>query len=185
MLDVPAVCGVYSRLFYDINRQPRSWDCIRPDIGGIPIPGNHDVPDAERAIRDRIVRQPFDAALIAALSERDVLNGIHSFSAVYDGDLRRTEIGVLRRDNCPTGTALLDALRIPDQFVIGDNAPYDLRKVPPGMIDRIQDRIRIPAVILEVRNDLLGDATAIEMVARELVEAIRRVVPLRRLRGAA
>jgi predicted N-formylglutamate amidohydrolase len=175
-LDAPAFLARYSRLFYDINRGSRSWDCIRPDMGGIPVPGNQNLTDAERDLRDALVREPFDRAAIRRLRPGDVLVGIHSFSGIYDGKARRTEIGVLRTDGCRTGQAMLDWLKQDARFVIGDNDPYDLRKVAPGTTTRIQAAVDVEAIIIEVRNDIIDTAEGVEQVAACLADAFSALV---------
>jgi predicted N-formylglutamate amidohydrolase len=179
LLDVCVISAKYSRLFYDINRQPRSWDSIRPDMGGIPVPGNQAVSDEERTGRDRISREPFDNAVLRHLQTGDVLIAIHSFSPVYDGNVRKAEIGVMRDNDCLTCRAVLDALKDNGDFVVGDNEPYDLRKVPPGTTKRIQSRINIPAVIIEIRNDIISHDAGIEAVSQTLAKVLRAVVSLK------
>lgn len=179
LLEVPVISATYSRLFYDINRQPRSWDSIRPDMGGIPIPGNQFVSDEERVCRDHISRMPFDNAVLSYLQAGDIIIAIHSFSPVYDGNVRKTEIGVMRENDCVTCRAVLDALKDDGKFVIGDNEPYDLRNVPPGTTKRIQTQIDTPAVIIEIRNDIISNDAGMQAVSQTLAKVLQAVVPLK------
>jgi acyl-CoA reductase-like NAD-dependent aldehyde dehydrogenase len=48
-LDSAAVPSRWSRIFLGYNRFHDDWDCVRPDLGGIPVPGNLAVDAAERA----------------------------------------------------------------------------------------------------------------------------------------
>lgn len=171
-LDAPAFLARYSRLFYDINRGLRSWDCIRPDMGGIPVPGNENLTEEERELRDTLVRAPFDRAVLQRVRKGDLLIGIHSFSRVYDGRLRETEIGVLRADGCGRGQGMLELLRADGRFAVGDNDPYDLRKVGPGTMSRIQAAVDADAIILEVRNDIIDTPEGVAHVAACLGAAI-------------
>lgn len=181
-LDAPAFLARYSRLFYDINRGSRSWDCIRPDMGGIPVPGNQNLSDDERDLRDELVREPFDRAVIRHVRPGDLVVGVHSFSRVFDGRLRETEIGVLRTEGCRYGQALFDRLNADNRFVIGDNDPYDLRKVAPGTTSRIQAAVNVEAVIIEVRNDIVATPDGIAQVAICLGEALASLTPHREAR---
>jgi predicted N-formylglutamate amidohydrolase len=172
VLDATVVAAVYSRLFFDINREPDDWECIRPDMGGIPIPGNVGIDNAEKGRRDRISRSPFDAAVLNHLHARGVLVSIHSFSPVFNGLVRATEIGVLRTDDCPISAGVLGALRHDGRFVIGDNDPYDLRTAPMGTIQRLLRHSGRYGFAIEIRNDLIADEAGITAVAKTLAAAL-------------
>jgi predicted N-formylglutamate amidohydrolase len=51
ILDASAIIANYSPLFLDYNRKSDDASCMRPDMGGIPIPGNLDLGDEERILR--------------------------------------------------------------------------------------------------------------------------------------
>ncbi len=163
-LDAPLIAARYSRLFFDINRQVGDWEQMRPDMGGIPIPGNQNILHSELELRDQITREPFDAMVRAALAEREMLVSLHTFSPIYDGASRKTDIGILHLDSCPLGEALLASFA-GTGLIVGDNEPYDMRISPPGAIQRLVPNAEKPAVAVEVRNDLLTDSTRIERIA--------------------
>lgn len=171
-LDAPLVGARFSRLFFDINRHPGDWERIRSDMSGIPIPGNQDLTDAEHALRDSIAREPFDRKVRELLQNRWGMVSIHSFSPVYDGKVRQTDIGILHFDDCPMGASLLRALSGVPEIIVGDNVPYDIRSAPEGTIRRILPRQEKPAVAIEVRNDLLADEQGIARIAGLLCDAL-------------
>jgi predicted N-formylglutamate amidohydrolase len=171
-LDVAVVVAEYSRLFYDINRQVGDWECMRPDLAGIPVPGNLALSDEERARRERLCRVPFDDLALAAWRPGDALVSIHSFSPIFNGAQRRTEIGVLRLDGCPVGAAILAALRDQGAFRIGDNEPYDMRSAPSGTLDRLAARTGARVVAIEVCNEIIADEAAVAAVAAALAPAL-------------
>jgi predicted N-formylglutamate amidohydrolase len=171
-LDAPAVLATYSRLFLDLNRFPGDWDCLRPDLGGIPVPANLRVTAAERDLRERIARQPFDAAVAALLPGRPAVVSIHSFTPWRDGLARPTEIGVLWREEAGLGPAVLAALRRDGRFAIGDNEPYDWRLSDGYSLRRHGLDRGLPCLYLEIRSDLLAHAAGREVIADALVPAL-------------
>lgn len=171
-LNAPAVLAAYSRLFLDLNRFPDDWDCLRPDLGGIPVPGNLRVAPAERELRERVVRRPFDRAVEALLPGRPAVVSIHSFTPLHDGRLRPTEIGVLWREEGGLGPATLAALREDGRFAIGDNEPYDWRFSEGYSLRRHGLDRGLPCLYLEVRNDLLATAAGRAAVADALAPAL-------------
>ena len=176
-LNAPAVLATYSRLFLDLNRFPEDWDCLRPDLGGIPVPGNLRVTTAERDLRERIARQPFDHAVADLLSRRPAVISIHSFTPLRDGLPRPTEIGVLWREEAGLGPAMLAALRQDGRFAIGDNEPYDWRLSDGYSLRRHGLDRGLPCLYLEIRSDLLADAAGREAVADALAPALAACAP--------
>lgn len=175
-LDSPAVLARYSRLFLDYNRFPGAWDCLRPDLGGVPVPGNLRVDAAERARRERIVRAPLDAAIGQRLPARRALVSIHSFTPLLNGQPRPVEIGVLWRRDRRLAEPLLAALRRAGSHAIGDNAPYDWHAAEAYSLQQHALDRGLPCVYLEVRNDLLlapdGLEPLTELLAAALTEAL-------------
>jgi predicted N-formylglutamate amidohydrolase len=174
-LAAPAICGVYSRLFLDLNRFPGDWDCLRPDLGGIPVPANLAPDDDERALRERIAREPFDRAVAEVLGGRRAVISIHSFTPLFEGRHRRTEIGVLWRKEGKLGPAFLDRLRQDGQFVVGDNEPYDWREAEGYSLRRHGLDRDLPCLYLELRNDLLASEAGRERMAQALLPALAAV----------
>jgi predicted N-formylglutamate amidohydrolase len=170
---LPAVLARYSRLFLDYNRLPTEWDCTRPDAGGIPIPGNVDVSGEERGLREAIARRPLEAMIEDALAGRKAAISIHTFTPVFYGFQRPWEVGVLWRDDDRLARSLLRSLgnHCP-RSRLGDNEPYDLRGVDAFTLKRHAHARGLPGVALEIRNDLLGDASAIDRMATSVGSAI-------------
>ena len=171
-LAAPAVCGAYSRLFLDLNRFPGDWDCLRPDLGGIPVPANLAPSEEERALRERIAREPFDRAVGEALGDRRTVISVHSFTPLSEGRRRRTEIGVLWRQEGKLGPAFLASLRQAGQFVVGDNDPYDWRQGEGYSLRRHGLDRDLPCLYLELRNDLLASEAGRERMAEALLPAL-------------
>jgi predicted N-formylglutamate amidohydrolase len=176
-LEAPAVLAAYSRLFLDINRFETDWDVMRPDLAGIPVPANIDPDPADRALRERIARKPFDQATIEQVSrfaaaKHPAVVSIHSFTPLVHGQIRPTEIGVLWRDSCRMGPPVLETLRREGRHTIGDNEPYDWRQVEGYTLRRYALDHDLPCLYLEIRNDLLATARGVDAIAGSLAPAL-------------
>jgi predicted N-formylglutamate amidohydrolase len=165
----PALLARYSRLFLDYNRFPQDWGCVRPDMGGIPIPGNISLSAEEREIRETIARRPLEQWIEQDIPARRAAISIHSCTPVFDGVHRPWDIGVLWRDDNSLARELLAALarRLPDAR-IGNNEPYDWRQVEAFTLQRHALSRGLPCLYLEVRNDLLGEARNLSGIASAL-----------------
>ena len=76
-LNAPAVLARYSRLFLDYNRFASDWDHMRPDLGGIPVPGNLRLRDEDVALRRSIALEPLDEAIAALAAGRSAVVSVH------------------------------------------------------------------------------------------------------------
>lgn len=172
-LAAPAIMANYSRLFLDLNRAPADWDCLRPDMGGIPVPGNLAATEEDGALREAIVRVPFDAAMRASLAARPAVVSVHTFTPVMGGKTRPTDIGVLWRKECRMGHQALAELRRQQAFMIGSNEPYDWH-VSEGYTLRHHGLDQgLACLYLEIRNDLLTTAADVAKMADALVPALQ------------
>ena len=177
-LRAPAVLASYSRLFLDLNRAPQDWDCSRPDMGGIPVPGNLAASDADRALREAIARAPFDRAVSHFLTPRPAVVSVHTFTPVMGGKLRETDIGVLWRKECRMGERALAELRKQSDFSIASNEPYDWHQSEGYTLRRHGLDHGLPCLYLEIRNDLLSASADVTKVADALVPALQAQLQL-------
>lgn len=175
-LACPAVLARYSRLFLDYNRYPGAWDCLRPDLGGVPVPGNLGIGAAELARREAIARAPLDAAIVARLPGRRALVSVHSFTPQLHGQPRLVEVGVLWRGDRRLAEPLLARLRQADRYIVGDNAPYDWHTAEAYSLQQHALDRGLPCVYLEVRNDLLLAPGGVEEIAALLAPIVAEAV---------
>jgi predicted N-formylglutamate amidohydrolase len=177
-LSAPAVLTSYSRVFVDYNRFADDWDHMRPDLGGIPVPGNLNIHAEERALRRAIAVHPVDQAIGRLLDDRRAVVSVHSFTPVMAGHHRPVDIGVLWRNDSPFVRAMLAGLlrRAPAlELRIGDNAPYDWRQVQAYSLDAHGLRRGLPCLYLEVNNALFASDIGSELgglLADALTEAL-------------
>ena len=177
-LRAAAVIARYSRLFLDYNRPSEEWDFMRPDLGGIPVPGNLAVDAADARLRKLVAWAPVERAIIEAAAGRRALISVHSFTPVMGGVKRNVDIGVLWREQSPFVSSVLKALMAQATeagFRIGDNEPYDWRQAVGYTLNRHGLQQGRPCLYLEVRNDLLVDPETFERVSRLLEAAFATV----------
>jgi len=177
-LKSPLVASRVSRLVYDCNRPPEAESSMPVFSEVVEVPGNRDLTPAQREERIATVYRPFCdtvAALIEARRARGlstVLITIHSFTPVFYGKTRATEIGILHDADSRMADAMLaEAGRLPGRR-IERNKPY-------GPEDGVTHSLKIhgiaqglPNVMIEFRNDLVADDAGVEAMARDLMTMI-------------
>ncbi|MEM1111654.1 MAG: N-formylglutamate amidohydrolase [Pseudomonadota bacterium] len=90
----PAVLACYSRLFLDYNRPLIRWDLCRPDMAGIPVPGNLALSEEDKQLRWTLAGAPLKAALDEMLAEPGVLVTLHTFTRYWNGERREVDVGM-------------------------------------------------------------------------------------------
>lgn len=168
----PALLGRISRLVVDLNRPVGAPDCIPESSDGTPVPGNRGLDRARREERIRTCHAPFHeehARLIGRLRPAMLLS-VHSFTPrLRDGGRERPwHCAVLYRDARVLGKACLRALRAIGGLKVGDNRPYRIRDDGDYTIPIHGDANAIPAVLVEVRQDLVGTPRGQRTWARHL-----------------
>lgn len=181
LLDAPAVVCKHSRLFVDCNRSPSdpTWMCETSD--GVTIPGNQQLDAYEMGRRAALVFNPFHRAVEALLDTYRLnkvpvnLIAIHSFTPVLAGQPRPWDVGIIWRDKT-LATPLLQALQAQDDIRVGDNLPYDGTDFCGYTLERHAEAYKIPALAIEIRQDLIGDKQGAHHWANMLATCIRTVI---------
>ncbi|WP_424140441.1 N-formylglutamate amidohydrolase [Roseomonas chloroacetimidivorans] len=100
---------------------------------------------------------------------------MHSFTPCFQGVDRPWHAGVLFGEAKDFGRALAADIGAETDLVVGENEPY---RIEPGVHDYtvpVHGDLRgLDAVLIEVRQDLLGDPAAIEACALRLASALGR-----------
>lgn len=161
-LDATAVLQEYSRLVIDCNREP-GWATSIPAINELTaIPGNENVPPAERAARQGEIFLPYHNCINTLLDRRDaaarrtVLIAMHSFTPVFKGEPRDIDVGVLYNRDRRLADVLLGLLRAEGDLVVGDNAPYAITEASDYTVPVHGEGRGLPHVEIEIRQDLIG-----------------------------
>ena len=169
----PAVLGTFSRLLIDLNRGPDDPTLVMKLSDGSIIPGNRHADAAEVAQRIKQFHAPYHQAIaqqIARLGQPPLIS-LHSFTPSWKGAPRPWEVGVLwdqdRRLAGPLMTRLAEA-----GFAVGDNEPYS-GALEGDTLNRHGTKNGLPHVLIEMRQDLIGDTKAANAFAAKLLPIIK------------
>ena len=175
-LDAPLVCSVYSRLVVDVNRRPDDPTCMPEESDGTRIPGNCNLSTALRQVRLQSVHEPYHRlvaerlAMIRAKAVPAVIS-VHSFTPVWKGVERPWHIGVLWNRDGRLARPLMKRFAELD-VVVGDNQPYSGQDEHGYTLPRHVEKIGIPHVLLEVRQDLIDTRKGAEEWSEKLYSAL-------------
>jgi predicted N-formylglutamate amidohydrolase len=180
-LDAPCFLGTYSRLLIDLNRPLPSPTSIPVRSESTDIPGNLNLSDEDRQRRVDTIFIPFHDRISRHLDARTRKNrktrivAIHSFTPIFFGKPRPWHAGILFDTSRDFGQQIIDRLSEDATLVIGANQPY--------VIDRMED-YAIPvhgedransAILIEIRQDLLGTQAGIAEWTDRLSTALDRI----------
>jgi predicted N-formylglutamate amidohydrolase len=160
-LNSPAILSDFSRLVIDANRGEDDPTLVMRLYDGTIIPANRFVDAVEVERRLATLHRPYHNAY-AAMAARQVdtvIVAIHSFTPCLRGRLPRPwDVGVLySRLDARLSAPLIDGLRALPDLCVGDNEPY-AGHLPGDAIDRHAIGQGRQNTLIEVRNDLIGDA---------------------------
>lgn len=180
-LRAPLALQPYSRLVVDCNR-PRHAPDLTPAISdGSPIPFNQGLDEAGRETRWQAIHQPFHRAVSDLLDRRGpaALVAIHSFTPrMRDGAPRPMAAGLLARRDGALAATMRDAMlaRAPG-LTVALNAPYRIEDDSDYTIPVHGEGRGLPHVLVEIRNDLIADAPAVQRWADLLAHALDHALP--------
>jgi predicted N-formylglutamate amidohydrolase len=162
-LDATLIQQNYSRLVIDCNR-PFEAETSIPDISEqTPIPGNAGVDDASKAARASEIFRPYHERIEAELDRRQrtgrpvAVISLHSFTPVYKHAKRPWHAGVLYNRDARLAHRLMTLLNAEDGLFVGDNAPYFVSDTSDYTIPVHAERRGLHYVLIEIRQDLIGD----------------------------
>ncbi len=180
LLDAPAFLGTCSRLLIDLNRPLHVPSSIVTRSEGTEIPGNTSLAPAERARRAARVFEPFHRAVETHLAEREragrstTIVAIHSFTPTYDGVSRPWHAGIIYDKATALAEAIIGRLRASDDsLIVGANVPYSVTPEDYYGLLVYGDNIGNPAILVEIRQDLLAQAEQQQAWAQRLAAALK------------
>jgi predicted N-formylglutamate amidohydrolase len=180
MLGAAAFLGTYSRLMIDLNRPLGARTSIVARSEATDIPGNVALSAAERERRGRLIFTPHHEAIEAHLrtraGRRTFIVAIHSFTPVYLGDARKWHVGVLFEKGKALAEATIERLRALDPALnVGANVPYSVTIEDDYGLLVHGDNVGNPAMLIEIRQDLIGTPDAAEQWAVRLAGVLSEV----------
>lgn len=165
-LDAPLVVARVSRLVCDLNRLPDAPDAMPTRTGEIPVPGNRSVSQDARSARAAEIYDPFHATVSEVLDGFEAPPAfvtIHSFTPVWQGRPRPTELGLLHDADDRLARAML--AHADPSVVTHLNRPYSARDGVTHTLARHATARGLSNVMIEVRNDLLGSREGVARMA--------------------
>ncbi len=187
-LGAPLVAGTLSRLVYDCNRPLDAPDAIAARSEVFDVPGNRDLDETARQSRFDRIHVPFHATLADACAAQAARCGtpitvvtIHSFTPVYLGQRRDTDIGFLHAADPTPARAALAVEQARGVWRAALNEPYAASDGVTHTLALHAETKGRSALMIEVRNDLIAtDADAIAMadhLAETLTHALLHIAP--------
>lgn len=178
-LGAPMIAGTVSRLVYDCNRPPEAPSAMPARSEVIEIPGNAALSAQDREARTRAVYVPFTTA-VGDLLDRRVSNAlptalitVHSFTPVYHGQARPTEIGILHDTDSALADAMLRcAAKLPHRR-IDRNQPYGPQDGVTHSLQLHAIARGLPNVMIELRNDLVQTRSDAAVMAGEVMTLLK------------
>jgi predicted N-formylglutamate amidohydrolase len=187
-LDAPLVWPDVSRLIIDCNRAPDASSLIVVESEGQPAPANRALSDEQRKRRLDRIHAPYHAAIDTCLSRRlaarlpTALIAMHSFTPVYLGKARPWQVGIVFDDDRRMADVLLSALKADPALTVGINEPYSPADQVYYTVARHAGPRGIPAAMIEIRNDEIGDEAGQRNWAARFAKILLAAAPS--LRGA-
>jgi predicted N-formylglutamate amidohydrolase len=181
-LDATAFLGTYSRLMIDLNRPLGARSSIVARSEATDIPGNATLPAAERERRQQLIFKPYHDAIEAHLQARSragrktFVVAIHSFTPVFLGNARQWHVGILFEKGKSLAEATMASLRAADPTLnVGANVPYSVSIEEDYGLLVHGDNVGNPAMLIEIRQDLIATPHTAESWAQRLAPVLRDV----------
>jgi predicted N-formylglutamate amidohydrolase len=188
-LDAPLLWPDVSRLIIDCNRAADAATLIVTESEGRKVDANRDLSAEERARRLDQIHAPYHAGIDACLSRREaaglptMLIAIHSFTPVFLGEARPWQVGIVFADDRRLANLLIEGLEADASLTVGVNEPYSPADQVYYTVARHAGRWRLPAAMVEIRNDEIGDERGQRAWATRLADIL--VAADARLTGAS
>jgi predicted N-formylglutamate amidohydrolase len=179
-LDACLVLQNYSRLVIDANRPPGTAQSIVTLSEHTRIPGNEGVSDADAKRREREIFHPYHTRIREELARRRAsgrglaLCSLHSFTPTFKGVARPWHAGVLYNRDPRLGHGLLALLRQDPMLAVGDNQPYAVSDETDYTVVVHAERVGIPYLEIELRQDLIADEAGQQRWAERLADLLPR-----------
>jgi predicted N-formylglutamate amidohydrolase len=183
LLDAPLLWPDVSRLVIDCNRPPDSSSLIVIESEGRKVEANRAVSEAERSRRLARVHAPYHDAIDSCIARRlatrlpTALVAVHSFTPVYFGKARPWQVGIVFDDDRRLADALIRGLKADKALTVGANEPYSPADQVYYTVARHAGRWGLPAAMIEICNDEIGDEAGQRDWAHRLANILLAATP--------
>lgn len=174
LLDAPAVLQRYSRLVIDCNRPEDAASAFPEMSEATAVPGNIGLDAAAKAARRAAIFEPYHAAIAALARPGVVYLAMHSFTSVYEGEVRPMHVAMLYNRNPRFCHALAELLRAEAGLVVAENEPYRVSDDTDYGVPVHAEARGLDYAEIEIRQDLIQD----EAGQAEWAERLARLLPL-------
>ena len=177
-IDLTSILSRYSRLVVDLNRTANSRECVIEKSDGTDILGNIGLTSDARASRIAKYHTPFHQTIKSIISKKNptAILSLHSFTPKLETEqtIRPFSCGVLYHNNYSSlGQDCIRFLRASKSYIVGDNQPYHIREKKDYTIPEYGNQHRIPAVLIEIRQDLITHEYGQKKWAKIMVSMIK------------
>jgi predicted N-formylglutamate amidohydrolase len=178
-LDAPLLWPDVSRLVIDCNRPIDSSSLIVIESEGRPVPANRNLGEAQRAERIQRVHVPYHQAIEACLRRRPqpALIAIHSFTPVFFAKHRPWQIGIVFGEDRRLADLFIRCFEADPELTVGINQPYSPADQVYYTVERHAAPRRLPATMIEIRNDEIADDAGQRRWADRLADVLMAAGP--------
>lgn len=182
-LGVTAVLARYSRLVVDCNRELLDAGAFLEFGDGVVVHGNRNLQQADKALRAADLYWPYHRAIDAQIQRLQLAGSapafiaVHSFTPVLNGETRPWQMGILWDQDRSLRDIFLEEFSAAG-FIVGDNEPYSGKAPQDFTIDFHAEKIGLPHVGIEIRQDLIDNDAGIAAIA-QVMRAIIGSIPER------
>ncbi|MCH9004519.1 MAG: N-formylglutamate amidohydrolase [Proteobacteria bacterium] len=179
-IGVTAVLANYSRLVVDCNRQLMDSGAFLEFGDGVLVPGNRNLRQSDKDLRSEALYWPYHEAVdqqvqrLRNAGRAPAFIAVHSFTPVMNGEARPWQIGVLWDSDTRLRDIFLADFTAAGYFV-GDNEPYSGKAPQDFTIDHHAEKIGLPHIGIEIRQDLIGEGHGVENIANLMHEIIESI----------
>jgi predicted N-formylglutamate amidohydrolase len=180
-LDAPLIWPDVSRLVIDCNRPADSTTLIVTESEGRAVLANRGLSDEERSRRLSHIHAAYHDTIDACLDRRAdreiTIVAIHSFTPIYRGTARPWQIGIVFDDDRRVADRLLEGLKADLSLSVGANEPYSPADEVYYTVARHARPRGLPATMIEIRNDEIGDEAGEQCWADRLASLLLATAP--------
>ncbi|MCH7830090.1 MAG: N-formylglutamate amidohydrolase [Proteobacteria bacterium] len=179
-LGVTAVLARYSRLVIDCNRALLDPGAFLEFGDGVIVSGNRNLQPADKERRAAALYWPYHDAVdeqikrLQAAGTAPAFIAVHSFTPVLNGEARPWQMGLLWDKDRRLRDIFIEDFAAAG-YVVGDNEPYSGKAPQDFTVDFHAEKIDLPHIGIEIRQDLIDDDAGVAEIARVMHKIIASI----------